>query len=95
MDFVNFATVLKKTELLEKFELLDKREFTLMEMRKKESPVPCATPIYILSMPSTIWNISIGQLGLAAWLCSLPAPAHLLISQTWETEKSLRFLSNN
>jgi len=34
-----------------------------------------------------VWNISVGQLGLAAWLCSLPAPAHQLISQTWETEK--------
>jgi len=36
-----------------------------------------------------------GQLGLAAWLCSLLAPAHLLISWIWGTEKSLWFLSNN
>jgi len=40
-----------------------------------------------LSMTSMVWNISIGQLELAAWLCSLPAPAHLLISQKWETQK--------
>jgi len=45
------------------------------------------TPIYKLSMISVVWNISTGQPGLAAWLCSLPAPAHLLFSQTWETEK--------
>jgi len=46
-------------------------------------------------MISMVWNISIGQLGLAAWLCSLPAPAHRLISWTWETEKSPWCLSNN
>jgi len=27
-----------------------------------------------------VWNISIDQLELAVWLCTLPAPAHLLIS---------------
>jgi len=36
-----------------------------------------------------VWNISTGQLGLSAWLCSLPAPAHLLVSQTWETEEKV------
>jgi len=49
---------------------------------------PWRTPIYKLSKTSTVLNISVGQLGLAAWLCSLPAPAPLLSSQTWETEKS-------
>jgi len=38
-------------------------------------------------MASMVWNISVGQLGLAAWLCSLPALVHLLIIQTWESEK--------
>jgi len=42
-----------------------------------------------------VWNVSIGQLGLAAWLCSLPAGVHLLISKTWETEKSPWFLSKD
>jgi len=34
-------------------------------------------------MMSTVWNISAGQLGLAAWLRSLPAPAHLLSMRNW------------
>jgi len=46
-------------------------------------------------MTSMLWNISTGQLGLAAWLCSRPAPAHLLISQTRETGKSPWFLSSD
>ena len=32
---------------------------------------------------------------LSVWLCSLPAPAQLLVSQIRETEKSPGFLSNN
>jgi len=36
-----------------------------------------------------------GHLGLPAWLCSLPAPAHLLIRWIWETGKSPWFLRNN
>jgi len=44
---------------------------------------------------SMVWNISFGQHGLAAWLCSLPAPAHLLISWIGETGKSPWFPSNN
>jgi len=30
-------------------------------------------------MTSMIWNISVGQHGLAAWLCSLPDTGHLPI----------------
>ena len=59
------------------------------------SCAPQQTPIYILSVTSMAWNISTAQLGLTAWLCSLPAPAHLLVSWTQETEKSPWFLSNN
>jgi len=45
-------------------------------------------------MMSMVWNISVGRLGLAAWLCSLPALVHLLNSQTWESGKrSLDFLA--
>jgi len=54
---------------------------------KKRPPAPWPTPIHNLSMMSMVWNLSTGQLGLAAWLRSLPAPAHLLVSWTWETEK--------
>jgi len=69
----------RTAKLTEKFKLL-------------ETGVPALrpAPIYILSMMPMVWIISIGQLGLAAWLRSLPAPAHLPISQTLETgEKSL------
>jgi len=86
-DFANFAKLPKKTEILEKFELTDNRGFELMEKRRADS-CPRPTPIYKQSMTSMVCNISTGHLGLAAWLCSLPAPEHLLISQTWETEKS-------
>jgi len=61
----------KKTEPTEKFKFSGKKE------------VSCPTqpaPIHKPSMMSVVWNISTGQLGLAAWLCSLPAPAHLLMS---------------
>jgi len=40
-----------------------------------------------------VWNISIGQTGLAAWPCALPALVHLRSSQTLETEKVLDFLA--
>jgi len=39
-----------------------------------------------------LWNISAGQPGLAAWLCSLPAPARWL---TGKLEKSPWFHSNS
>jgi len=50
------------------------------------------TSIHKLSMPSMVWNISAG---LAAWPCSLPAPACLLISWIWETGRSPWFLGNS
>ena len=62
---------------------------------KEEVPASQPTPNHKLSMMSMVWNISTGQLGLAAWLCSLPAPAPLLIIWMWETGKSPWFLSNN
>ena len=79
----NFCKIPKKNpKLPKKFKLPDKRGFTLMEMRKKErkSPGPPITPIHKLNLTPMVWNISIGQLGMAAWLCCLPAPAHLLLS---------------
>jgi len=47
-----------------------------------KAPAPGPTPIYKLSIMSMVWSTSTDQPGLAAWLCSLPAPAHLLIN--WE-----------
>jgi len=85
--FENFAKLLKKTQLpekfkvLEKFELLDKRRLKIPEKSRKEMiPAPRTTSIYKLIMISMVWNISTGQLGLDAWLCSLPDPAHLFAS---------------
>ena len=54
---------------------------------KERVPGPRPTPVYVLSMMSMVWNIAVGQRGLATWLCSLQGPAHLLISRTWETGK--------
>ena len=56
---------------------------------------PLAAPFHKLSVTSVVWNISTGQLGPATWLCSLPAPARLLISWTWEMGRSPWFHSNN
>jgi len=78
--FANFTKLPKKDQIPEKFKLQYKRGFKLTEMRKKEIPAPLSTPIHKLSTTSMVWNIPIGQLGRAAWLCSLPAPAHLLSS---------------
>jgi len=73
-DFADFIELPKNTTLQEK------RRFKLMEKRKQKILIPQPTPIHKLSMTSMVWYISISQLGPAAWLCSLPAPAHLLIS---------------
>jgi len=62
---------------------------------RKEVPAPWPTPFYTVSTTSMAWIISTAQLGLAAWLCSFPVPAHLLISWTWVTGKTPWFLSNN
>ena len=62
--------------------------------RERYLPAPQWLAIHELSSPCMLWNTSIGWFALASWLCSLPAPAHLLISWTWETEESLCFLSN-
>ena len=62
---------------------------------RKEVPAPQPTPIHKMSMMPMVWNISIAQLGLTAWLWSLPALARLLISWIWETGTSPWFLSNS
>jgi len=51
-------------------------------------PAPRPTPVYIVNMTSMVWNISVGQFSLAAWLCSLPALVQLVISERCETEKN-------
>ena len=79
------GTPQKKTKRMEKSELPE----------EKESMPAQPTPIHKLSTMSMVWNISTGQLGLAAWLCSLPAPVHLLISWIRETANSPWFHSNN
>jgi len=71
MDFTEL------TELTEK-----DRTHRKDQIYQKRVPASWPTPVYKLSITFMVWNISFGQLRLAAWLCSFPAPAHLLISQT-------------
>jgi len=65
---VNFRELLvkfsKKTKFLSKFELMDQREFEIE--KKKRIPASESMPICKLSMIPVAWNISFGQLGLAA-----------------------------
>ena len=70
------------------------REDSNSQKREELIPAPQPIPIHKLSTTSMVRDISTGQPGLPAWLCSVPAPAHLLISWTWETEKSPWFHSN-
>jgi len=79
----NLPNLRKNTKLMEKFELMEK------------GSCPWPTPIYKLRMASMVWNIYNGHLGLAAWLCSLQALVHLLISQTQQTGKCPHFHSKN
>jgi len=88
---VNFAKLPKKTELLEKFELMDQRGFKLTEARK--IPAPWPAPIHKLSMTPLVWNISIGQLGCLSGC----APAQLLhtcsSAEHGKLEKVLDFIA--
>jgi len=95
-DFLHFVKFPWKTELPVKFEFTDKGGFKLTEKRQYRKRIPVLWPasIYKLSIMSMVSSISIGQLGLDAWLCSLTASAHLLIISAWETRKSPLFLSN-
>jgi len=67
---------MEKFKLPESRRFPEKREFKLTE---KSILAPWPTAICKLNMMSMVWNISMGQLGLAVWLHSLPAPAYLLI----------------
>jgi len=44
-------------------------------------------------MQSTVWNISIGQPGLAAWLCSLQLLHACSLAKHGKLEKVLDFLA--
>ena len=94
-EITNFIKLSKKTKLLKKFDLPDKRGLELMEMREEQIPVPQPTPNHTLSVPPMVQNISTGYLGLPAWPCSLPSPAHLLTGWIQETGKSPWFHSND
>jgi len=93
-EIMNFAKLLKKAKLPEKFELLAKRGFELMEKREKRKiPAPWPTPINKLSVTSMVWNISIGQLSYQ----SGSAPSQLLhtcsLAEHGRLEKVLDFLA--
>ena len=59
---------------------MEKKDIVETPRKKRQIPAPQRTPIYKVSMSSMVWNISIGHVGLAVWLCCLAAPVHLLIS---------------
>jgi len=72
---VNFAELPKKAGKVQ-----TPREETIQTHGKEHSwkrgsPAPRPTPIHKLSRTPMVWSISTGQLGPAARLCSLPAPA--------------------
>jgi len=97
---VDFAKLPKKTKLLGKFEVLDKRGFNLMEKRKKKTTFlpPRPTPIHKLSMTSMVWNISTAA-GNIIPLGELPgyAPSQLLhtcsVAEYGQLEEVLDFLA--
>jgi len=59
--------------------------------KSREASCPRPTPIHKLSLMPMVWNIAIGQPGLAAWLYSLPAPARWLNVRNWK--KILDFIA--
>jgi len=80
-DFEDFTKLVKFTELSERIERRlnsQKSSNSQREMNSwKRVTAPQLTPIYKWSMKSMVWNISIGQLGLAACLYpSFCSPAH-------------------
>jgi len=84
VDFTNFTEFLKKSPDLWKSSNSTKKKEIVETPRKeeKEIPAPQPTPFHKLSRMFMVWNISTGHLGLSVWLCSLPAPARLLINGT-------------
>ena len=93
LEFMNFVDFAKTSQILhnlpnsrkkrlksQKSSNSQLRGFELMEMRKKDS-FHLDNPTDKLTMTSIASNIYIGKFRLAVWLCSLPDPAHLLISQ--------------
>ena len=70
------------------------------EKEKNNIPPPSANPhsqtehdVYGMEYFHCCWKYY--STGWAAWLCSLPAPAHLLSSWIWATGRSPWFLSSN
>jgi len=71
---------------------MDQRVFELMEKRKRAILPSPPTLIYKLSRTSMVWNISTGQLGLAAWLCSLQVLHTRSLAEHGKLENVLDFL---
>ena len=96
--FHEFRWTLKfcRTRLTHGRRLNSQRSMNIQEVRSPgRNPAPQPMPFYIVSMMSVVWNISIGHLASAAWLCSLLALVHLLGSLKLETGKSPWFLWSN
>jgi len=78
--------------IAEPVDFLELTDFTEL-MEKQEHCCSPANPRYIVSIMPMIRNISIGQLGLAAWLRSLPTLVLLLIAEHGKLGKVLDFLA--
>jgi len=72
MNFAEFAKLVEKCQTHREVQTPRKKIKGLKPWERDELPEQ--------SMLSMVWNISVGWLRLAAWLCSLPASAHLLVS---------------
>jgi len=75
-------------KLTKNIELTEKMR---VELPEEEVPASPPTPIYKPSMTSKGWNIFTGQLGVAVWLYSLPAPAHLLLAEHGKLKTSVYY----
>jgi len=73
LEIVNF------TEFPKKFKLPDKKGFELMEQSRADSRPP-ASPRSQAERAAHGTEYSHRPAWLSAWLCTLPAPAHLLTS---------------
>jgi len=96
-EFTNFVGFPKFANFAELAKLMEKRSNSQKSsnFRKKEDKrafLPLSQPpTHKLSMTFMVWNISIGQLGLSAWLGSCLAPAHHWLN-TGDWKKVLDFL---
>ena len=97
MIFPELANVTELAKLMVKGQTYGKSQTSWQERiqshGKEKIPAPQPTLIDKLSMTSVVWNISIAQLGLSIWLCSLQLLHTCLLAEYGGLEKNLDFLA--